>query len=141
MARRPKLELVAATDAADAQRVEVPSARLVTIDETDPLWASGETAEMQVQVRGALVRLVPPSEMTIVAVGQVRDFLLKLGAVAVRIQPNRKRATNANTGDRSPVVPTVRAVVGAMVDSAHCDDFGRDELRDAVETALCQEGI
>lgn len=142
-----KLRLVPnepAPSAAGIQRVPVASVRLITFDEHHELWthepdATGVTRGL---VRGAIVRLIPPPEMTVAAVQQVVVFLKEIGAVAVKVQPNHKRRADPTTGDRSPVtVPTVRAVVALMTEEAHCDGFERDELRDAIEAALTAEGI
>ena len=149
MARLPKrseakLQLVPTTAGPEPMRVPVPSARLITIDEDHALWTSepDETGTVNKYVKDAMVRLIPPSSMTAVAVQEVAKFLKSMGAAAVKVQPNHRRTTNPSTGDRSPVcVPTVRAVVTAMVEEAHCDGFERDELREAVEAALTSEGI
>ena len=128
----------------DMERVPVASARLVTFDEHHELWTheADETGATHRLVRGAIVRLIPPPEMTVLSVQQVVLFLKEAGAVAVKVQPNHKRRVNPTTGDRSPVtVPTVRKVVTAMTEEAHCDGFERDELRDAIEAALTAEGI
>ena len=122
------------------QRVGIDSARLVTFDEHDPIWNGAFCA---VDVHGALVRLVPNPDCTVSMVQSIKAQLESVGALAVHVQPNGRRRANPDSGDRSPVapVPTVRQVVGQMVEEAHCEGFDRDELRDAVEQALCAEGL
>jgi hypothetical protein len=117
---------------ATMERVPVKSTRLVTLD---------ADSFKHDDVRGALVWLVPTPEMTMADVLALKQRLLDAGAVGVNVRAAPRVKTIAARTQAEPVVPTVRAVVAAMIKEAHCDGFERDELREMVERALCEEGI
>lgn len=126
---------IAQQTTSNVDRVPVESTRLIALDAD-----AFKTLHLP-DVRGALVWLIPTSEMTMADVLALKQKLLDAGAVGVNVRAAPRVKTIAARTQVEPVVPTVRAVVAAMIEEAHCDGFERDELREMVERALCEEGI
>ncbi len=111
---------------------------LITIDEDSPVWLKPTT--MTMKVKGAIVRLRPPPDVTDETVQVAIGVLTKQGALAVRVLPRRKGdAVPQEVRNKPTPKASIRAVVLQLVDAAHTSD--RDKLGMLVLSTLDKVGL
>lgn len=121
----------------------VEARALIEIGPNDP-WKRFESGDYKVHanVKGAIIKVVPPASATDETIDRLRTVLIEAGALTVRVMPRPKGAVipaGVEVKTKKPAHRSVREVVLQLTKEANSKDHAA--LKTIVEETMSKVGL